>query len=85
MSDLFCKDCKHSRDTGIGPYKLVCESPKNVVEHVAEEKYLVSGITQPVIQAMRGSNCAALRQRRTPEIEATVCGPTGKWFERKGS
>lgn len=79
----FCKDCKHSR--GDDAYRLTCDSPYNVVEHVAEERYLVSGIEQPVILAMRGASCTALRTKRDPATEATVCGPAGRWFEQKES
>lgn len=64
---------------------MSCNSPYNAVEHVAIEKYLVTGIEQPKVMAMRGASCAALRTRRTPEIDATICGPDGAWFESKGS
>ncbi len=79
---LLCIDCKHSRPNS-DPYKTLCASPQNQVEHTDEAKYLVSGIKQPVRLAMRGANCAALRQKRDPHTEATVCGPDGKWFEAK--
>lgn len=80
---VFCKDCKHSKDVDRGPYGLICESPNNSVQHVAVERYLVSGIEQPVINAMRGANCLALRLARPPEVEELVCGPDGKWFEAR--
>lgn len=79
MSDLFCKDCKHSRDGE----SITCESPQNYVEHVDRTKYLVTGLVQPVRRVRRGASCMVLRARRTPELEATVCGPSGKWFEPK--
>ena len=79
-TDLFCRDCKHMRGEGV---KSTCESPRNFIEHVAVEKYLVTGEEQPVIKAMRGASCTALRIQRAAEIDATVCGPSGKWFERK--
>ena len=80
MADRFCRDCKHARGEDL---KMTCDSPNNVVDHVATEKYLVTGIEQPVIQAMRGASCVALRQARDPATEALVCGPDGKWFEEK--
>lgn len=83
MNDLFCVDCRHSQDTGRGEYGHICNSPFNVVEHVATEKYLVSGKVQPVIKAIRGASCTALRISRSPEIDETVCGPDAKWFEAK--
>lgn len=79
----FCKDCKYSKDVGGGPYKLTCESPKNVVETINEEKFWVSGIKQPMVLAMRGVSCLSLRMKRIPEMEALVCGPDAKWFEPK--
>ena len=62
---------------------MTCASPYNVVEHMAMEKYLVTGIEQPTVLAMRGASCTALRTKRTPEIDATICGPDGAWFEKK--
>lgn len=80
----FCKDCKHSRPAPDGNvYRMTCESPQNAVPTQSLEKYLVSGIDQPVILAMRGSSCAALRAQRDPATDALVCGPDGKWFEEK--
>ena len=76
----FCVDCKHF----IGKANsLTCGSPLNSVPSVNEAAYLVSGIEQPVVMAMRGASCSALRLQRAPEIDALVCGPDGKWFEAK--
>lgn len=80
--DKFCRDCKHSRGEGM---RMTCDAPQNSVDHVDLAAYLVTGIEQPVIKAMRGVNCAALRQPRDQKIEALTCGPSGKWFEEKGS
>lgn len=80
MDTVFCRDCKHSRGEGV---KMTCDSPSNSVAHKDEAKYLVTGEPQPLVMAMRGASCAALRTRRSPEIEATVCGPDGNWFEAK--
>lgn len=81
MIGPFCVDCKHAR--GDPPYKLTCNSPRNVVEYASEERYLVSGIIQIPKEAMRGATCAALRKRYPQPTDATVCGPEGKWFEAK--
>lgn len=80
----FCAQCKHSRpDPGGDPYSMTCMAPQNSVAHVSVEKYLVSGIEQPVIMASRGMTCTALRLKRDPESEALACGPDGKWWEAK--
>ncbi len=81
----FCVECKHSIDDGGGVYKLKCGSPNNSVDYVNESYFLVSGEKQPTVKAMRGASCTALRTRRSPEIDSTVCGPDGKWFEAKES
>ena len=83
MTDKFCKDCKHSVDDGNGPYKLKCSSLHNEVPTVNDAQYLVSGIEQPVVMAMRGQSCVALRARRDAATDVLVCGPAGKWFEAK--
>lgn len=76
----FCKDCKHA--LGDDLYKLRCDSPKNSVEHVSTERYLVSGIEQPVITATLGQSCMILRQyEKHPALGIELCGPGGKWFE----
>lgn len=62
---------------------MTCDSPSNSVAHKDEAKYLVIGDVQPLVMAMRGANCVALRMRRSPEIDATVCGYDAKWFEAK--
>ena len=79
---LFCKDCRHSKVID-EPYNLVCVSPNNSVPSSNTAKYLVTGIEQPTILAMRGADCEALRMARPPEIDRLVCGPDGKWFEKK--
>lgn len=79
-TEQFCRDCKWSRGDTV---KMVCDSPNNSVAHKDEAKWLVTGEAQPMVHALRGANCVALRMRRTPEIDATVCGPDGKWFEAK--
>ena len=76
----FCRDCKHSRGDGV---KMLCDSPSNMIAFKDEAKRLVTGDEQPFVQAQRGANCVALRMRRSPEIDATVCGPDGKWFEAR--
>ena len=76
----FCINCKHQRGDGV---KATCASPLNMVEHVAAERYLVTGEVQPVIHAMRGSTCVALRSKHTHDVDATICGPVGAWFEQK--
>jgi hypothetical protein len=81
---VFCKDCKHSRLPANGDiYGMTCDSPNNSVPYVSDERYLVSGLTQPTMLAKRGSDCAALRAARDLATEKTVCGPDGKWFEAK--
>ena len=80
MADKFCKDCKHSRFNG---EKMICNSPNNSVPSIDEAQYLVTGERQPTVMAMRGASCKALRMRRDPHTEASVCGPEGKWFEAK--
>lgn len=62
---------------------MTCDSPLNVIEHVSVEKYLVTGEEQPVILAMRGASCTALRSRHSNEIDATICGQVGAWFDAK--
>jgi len=62
---------------------MLCDAPANSVAHKDEAKYLVTGEAQPLVMAKRGANCVALRMRRPPEIEATVCGHEGKWFEER--
>ena len=80
----FCTDCKHMRPAPDGnPYRVTCASPLNSVPTIAEEKYLVSGIEQPMILAMRGASCTALRMRRDAETQKLTCGPDGNWFEEK--
>lgn len=64
---------------------MTCASQHNEVEHVSHEKYLVTGEPQPTVMAMRGASCTVLRKDYPPEIEATVCGPDGKWFQAKES
>ena len=77
----FCRDCKHcGGDVETDP---PCNAPENMVENVNQAKYLVTGIEQPVKRIRRGTSCSALRQQRTPEIDATICGPAGAWFERR--
>lgn len=84
MADKFCIECKHSRvDPEGDPYRMTCEAPQNSVRHVAQEKYLVSGIEQPVVMATRGWTCTALRLAREPGIERLTCGPDGNWWEAK--
>lgn len=80
MTERFCKDCKHGKGE---LQSMACDSPNNVIEVVDTAKYLVTGEPQPVIRAIRGASCTALRVQRTPEIDATCCGPDGKWFEPK--
>jgi hypothetical protein len=79
-SERFCRDCRNSRGEGV---RMTCDAPANSVAHKDEAKYLVTGEAQPLVMAQRGANCVALRMRRPPEIEATVCGPSGAWFEEK--
>jgi hypothetical protein len=82
----FCRDCKHYREDGRGrPEDPICEAPQNYVEHVDHAKFLVTGIEQPTRKAMRGGNCASLRGDRGPEVNATICGPKGKWFELRSA
>jgi hypothetical protein len=83
MSDLFCKDCRHVGGVPSEEFDPPCNAPQNFVENVHRAKYLVTGIEQPTKTIRRGASCSALRQQRTPEIEAVVCGPDGKWFELK--
>lgn len=78
----FCKDCKNSVPHE-DPYKMTCASPHNIIPTINDAKYLVTGIGQDVVLAMRGASCTALRRARDPATEATVCGPDGKWFEVK--
>ena len=77
----FCKDCKHIG--GAPDTDPPCNAPANFVQNVNQAKYLVTGEEQEVRVIRRGSSCSALRMQRSPEIDATVCGPEGKWFERK--
>ena len=78
-----CKDCRHSKIPEDGDhYKMTCESPQNAVPVIQTERYLVTGIEQPVLMAMRGASCVALRVERGP-INPPVCGPDGIWFEVK--
>lgn len=77
----FCRDCRHIG--GLPDTDPPCNAPQNFVQYVAQAKYLVTGIEQPVRTISRGASCSALRQQRTPEIDATTCGPDGKWFEQR--
>ena len=79
---VFCKDCKHSRGEG---RKMTCESPNNAVPYDDKATYLVTGVEQPTITAMRGASCRTLRFNANPEIEAIICGVRGAWFEAKES
>lgn len=80
----FCKDCKHAKDAPDGnPYRMTCDAPQNSVQTVDDAKYLVSGIKQPTVIAIRGMTCSALRLNRGPAVNETVCGPDGNWFEVK--
>lgn len=81
MSAKFCKDCKHVGGEASLEFDPPCNAPQNFVENVNQAKYLVTGIAQPVKKIRRGASCSALRMKRTPEIDATTCGPEGKWFE----
>lgn len=85
MADTkFCKDCRHSAiPDSVDVYKMTCNSPYNSVEYSDASKYLVTGLEQQTVLAMRGATCSALRQDRGPIVNATVCGPDGKWFEEK--
>lgn len=83
MSESFCKDCRHVGGEPSAEIDPPCNAPQNFVENVHQAKYLVTGIPQPVKTIRRGASCSALRQSRSPEIDATVCGPDGKWFEGK--
>ena len=84
MPDKFCKDCKHAKESPDGnPYRMTCDSPMNAVPTQNKARYLVSGIEQPVILAMRGASCTALRQDRGQEVNEVICGPAGLWFEAK--
>ena len=81
---LFCKDCQHAIHSPDGnPYRMTCNSPQNVVQVRNAEKYLVTGIEQPMVNAIRGASCTALRMARDDATLLTVCGPDGLWFEAK--
>lgn len=63
---------------------MTCDSPQNSVETSDEAAYLVTGIEQPVILAMRGMSCKALRKRRDDGVGEKpwlACGPLALWFE----
>ena len=77
----FCKDCKYA--VGEEMERMTCSHPRNTVEYVRNERYLVSGIEQPKQTAIRAERCLAQRETRPPDIDALVCGAAGKWFERK--
>ncbi|MDP3952645.1 hypothetical protein [Microbacterium sp.] len=83
MIDKFCKDCKHVGGVPSEEVDPPCNAPQNFVENVNQAKYLVTGIAQPIKKIRRGASCSALRMKRTPEIDATTCGPDGKWFAPK--
>jgi hypothetical protein len=78
--DKFCKDCRHINVTTKKP---TCDSPKNVVQHVRHEQYLVTGVMPDAIPVIRGASCSALRTDRGKKVNATVCGPAGNWWEPK--
>ena len=79
--ERFCRDCKWARNFDAGPYRLTCDAPQNMVEHISNENYLVSGIPQEVVLAQRGASCTALRRHYgQPSIDGTVCGPAAAWF-----
>lgn len=81
MTEKFCCDCQHCGGIPSEVFDPPCNAPQNFVENVNQAKYLVTGIQQPVARIRRGGSCSALRQKRSPEIDATVCGPDGAWFE----
>jgi len=84
MPANFCKDCRHSKLPENGDeYRMTCESPNNSVAHTPTERYLVTGIEQPVVMAQRGASCVALRQDRGAQVNMIVCGPSAQWFEGK--
>jgi hypothetical protein len=84
--EKFCKECDYSyflKGEPQTPAYMRCRAPQNLVEHIDTASFLVSGERQPTKQIVRGANCHALREERPPQIEALVCGPSGKWFKPK--
>lgn len=80
--DMFCKDCKHSAmDDHSG--KLVCNHTGNFVEFFNQAKYLATGVKDAPRMVRRGATAESLRVDRGGVVNATICGPDGKWFESK--
>ena len=80
----FCKDCKHAVGDLAQPYALTCGHPKNGVDFTHNNRYAVSGIPEPVVQAILASSCLAMRNHeKHPTLKIELCGPDGVWFERK--
>ena len=77
----FCKDCKYCIGNEVD--RMTCSHPRNTVEYVRTERYLVTGIEEPVQKALRAERCVAQREKRPPDLDVLVCGAAGKWFERK--
>lgn len=63
--------------------KMDCDHEKNFVEFFNQAKYLATGVKESPRMVRRGASAEALRVDRGGAVNNTICGPEGKWFEKK--
>ena len=83
MTDKFCTDCKHSALNDQD--EVLCEHEKNYVEFFDQAHYLATGVKLSPRMVKRAATAHILRIARGGAMDATTCGPDGKWFEVKGN